>query len=67
MIVDGEPDDDNVFLLRDEPISYSQTYRKYGFREVNANLKTRPIDNPTAKTYPDPMGVLDVSFTNSDK
>jgi CRISPR system Cascade subunit CasD len=66
MIVDGEPDEDNLFLRRDEPVSYDQTYRKYGFREVNAGLKTKPINNPIAKTYPDPMEVLDVSVTNSD-
>jgi CRISPR system Cascade subunit CasD len=67
MIVDGDSDDANVFLRRDEPISYDQTYRKYGFREVNAGLRTKPIDNPAAKIYPDPMGVFDVSVTNSDQ
>jgi CRISPR system Cascade subunit CasD len=67
MIVDGEPGDDNVYLRRDEPISYDQAYRKYGFREVNAGFKTKPIDNLTAKSYPDPWRVLDVSVTNSDQ
>jgi CRISPR system Cascade subunit CasD len=67
MVMDGDSDSASVFLRRDEPVSYNQVYRKYGFREVNAGLKTKPIDNPTVKSYPDPMEVLDVPVTNSDK
>jgi CRISPR system Cascade subunit CasD len=67
MVIDGDPEDSNTFLRRDEPISYDQTYRKYGFREVNAGLRTKPIENPISKIYPDPMGVLDVPVTNSNQ
>jgi CRISPR system Cascade subunit CasD len=66
MMIDGESENFKAVLRRDEPVSYDQTYRRYGFREVNVALKSKPKENLLAKNYPDPMEVFDVSVTNSD-
>jgi CRISPR system Cascade subunit CasD len=58
MVLDGEVSNANVLLRRDNPESYDQAYRKYGFREISYGLKTPPIDNPFGKSDHDPMEVL---------
>jgi CRISPR system Cascade subunit CasD len=64
IIYDASTEDERVFIRRDAPLSFDQTYRRYGFHSVVSDLRTVYIENPTSRhrenpTTHDPLAALE--------
>ena len=56
--MDAEPEEKGAFLRSDVPITFDQSYRRYGYRNVVSKNKEVVIKNPSWKGVHDPMEVL---------
>jgi CRISPR system Cascade subunit CasD len=54
IIYDAVPEDVGAFMRRDDPLSFNQEYRKYGFRRVMSDLEAVVI------THHDPLASMEV-------
>lgn len=67
MVYDAEPQDTGAYTLRDIPVSFSQTHRKYAVRNVMNDISAVKITNPASRyarnheisTEHDPIACID--------
>ena len=58
LVTDAEPSDKGAFLRGDNPISFDQSYRRYGYRNIVSGINAVLIENPFGKDIHDPMEVF---------
>ena len=58
LVMDADPEEKGAFLKSDVPITFDQSYRRYGYRNVVSKNKGVKVENPLGKGGHDPMEVL---------
>ncbi|MCL2111325.1 MAG: type I-E CRISPR-associated protein Cas5/CasD [Clostridiales bacterium] len=57
-VIDADPSEKGAFLRADAPISFDQSYRRYGYRSVVSRIDAVLVTNPLGRDVHDPMEVF---------